>query len=103
MRGLLGADPLRDALEEVVLHHVWFGGAAGFAGDDEQRIGKIDLSLQGADLRWIRRVEHMQLRKTRLPVEGLRQHFGPEARSAHAEHDGVGEALSLYPVREVLI
>src|SRR5258708_38460122 len=29
-----------------------------------------------------------------LLVEGLRQHFRPEARPAHAEHHDVGEVLS---------
>jgi hypothetical protein len=70
-----------------------------FAGDDEQRVGKIDRRLQGADLRRIGRVEHMQLRETGLRGEGFRQHFGPQARSAHAEHHGVVEILALHAVR----
>ncbi len=40
----------RHAGEEIILHHVRFGGAAGFAGDDEQRVGDVDRRLHGADL-----------------------------------------------------
>ena len=38
MAGLVRADRLRDAIEEIILHHVRLGGAAGLAGDDEQRL-----------------------------------------------------------------
>ncbi len=53
MPGLVGADRFRHALEEIILHHVGFGGAAGFAGDDEQGVGNVDRGLQVADLRRI--------------------------------------------------
>ncbi len=53
MAGLVGADGLGDPREEVILHRVGLGGAAGFAGDDEHGIGEIDRALQGANLRGI--------------------------------------------------
>ena len=45
----------------------------------------------------------MQLRKTGLLRKGLGQHFGPEARSAHAEHHGVGEILPLHALGKILV
>ena len=90
LAGLLGADRLGDAGEEIILHDVRLGGAAGLAGDDEQRVGDVDRSLHGADLRGIGRIQHVQFRETGLACKGLRQHFRPQARSAHPEHHGVG-------------
>ena len=60
--GLAGADRLGYAGEEIVLHHVRFGRAAGLAGDDEQGFGDVDRSLKVADLRGVGRVKHVQLR-----------------------------------------
>src|SRR5581483_3229749 len=45
----------------------------------------------------------MQLREAALRRESLGEHFGPEARAAHAEHDGVGEFLALHASREILV
>jgi hypothetical protein len=36
-------------------------------------------------------------------VECLRQHFGTEARSAHPEHHGIAEILSLHAPGKVLV
>ena len=53
MAGLGGADGFRHKLEEIVLHHVRLGGAAGFAGNDEQGFCQVDLGLLAAHLRRI--------------------------------------------------
>ena len=97
MAGLdLRPDRLRDALVEIILHRVRFGGAAGLAGDDEHGVGDVDPGLHRPDLRRIGGIQHVQLREAGLLAEGLGQHLRPEARSAHAEHDGVGEFLALH-------
>ena len=101
--GLVGADGLGHPREEIILHRVGLGGAAGFAGDDEHGVGEVDRGLQGADLRGIGRIQHMQFREAGLLREGLRQHFRTEARSAHAEHHGVGEVLPLHALRIILV
>ena len=101
--GPVGADRLGDAREEVILHHVRLGGAAGLAGDDKECVGEVDRGLHAADLRGIGRIEHMQFRKAGLLRKRLGEHFRPKARSAHAKHDGIGEVLPLHAVREVLV
>ena len=101
--GLVLADRLRHAIVEIILHRVRLGGAAGFAGDDEQRLLDVDCLLHRTHLRRIGGVEHAQFGKARLLREGLRQHFRPEARAAHAEHDGVGEFLALHALRKILV
>jgi hypothetical protein len=45
----------------------------------------------------------MQLREAGLLGEGFRQHLRPEARSAHAEHDGIAEILSLHAAGKILV
>ena len=103
MPGLVGADGLRDAREEIILHHVRLGGAAGLAGDDEQGVGDVDRGLHAAHLRGIGGIQHVKFREAGPLVEGLRQHLRPEARPAHAEHHDVGEVLALHTVRKVLV
>ena len=103
MAGLVLADGLGDAIEEIILHHVRLGGAAGFAGDDEQRVGEIDRILHRAHLRGIGGIEHMQFREAGFLRKGFRQHFRPEARAAHAEHDGIAEILSLHAAGKILV
>ena len=48
-------------------------------------------------------VQDVQFRESGLLVEGLRQHLGSQARSAHPEHHRVGKMLSLDAVGEVLV
>ena len=103
MTGLVLADRFGDAIEEIILHRVRLGGAAGFAGDDEQRVGEIDRILHRAHLRGIGGIEHVQLREAGFFGERFRQHFRPEARSAHAEHDGIAEILSLHAAGKILV
>ncbi|MGY4314565.1 hypothetical protein ACVWW1_003892 [Bradyrhizobium sp. JR3.5] len=103
MAGLVLADRLGHPVEEIVLHHVRLGRAARFGGDDEQRLGDVDILLHRAHLRRIGGVEHVQPREAGLVREGLRQHLRPEARSAHAEHNGVGEVLALHALGEILV
>ena len=45
----------------------------------------------------------MQFREAGLLCEGLGQHFGPEARSAHAEHDRIAEILSFHAMGIILV
>ncbi len=45
----------------------------------------------------------MQFRKARFTRKCLRQHLRAEARSAHAEHDGVAELLPFHALRKVLV
>ena len=90
---LVGADrPLR-ALEEILLQDIRFERAAGLARHDEKRSGGIDLALDGSNLRRVGGVEHQKLGAAVLTPERLGKHLRPEARSAHAEEDDVGEAL----------
>ena len=101
--GLVLANRLCHAVVEIILHRIRLGGAAGLAGYDEQRLGDIDRLLHRAYLRRIGGIEHVQLRKARLSRKSFRQHFGPEARSAHAEHDSIGEFLPLHAARKILV
>src|ERR1019366_4235123 len=57
------AHGLLHALEEILLVDVRFKRAAGFAGDDEERLGEINLLLDALDLRRIGRVEYVQARE----------------------------------------
>ena len=81
-----------DALEEILLEDIGLERAAGFAGNDEQRLREIDLVLEGFDLRGIGGVEHVQLGKPWNLAEGHAQHFRAQARAAHAEQQHVREA-----------
>src|SRR5437879_150036 len=74
--GLVGADRLGNLREEIILHHVRLGGAAGFAGNDEQGFGDVDRSPKMADLPGVGRVEHMQLRESGFWGKRLRQQIG---------------------------
>ena len=103
MSGLAGANRLGNAIEEIVLHRVGLGGAAGFAGDDEQSFGDIDGFFHRADLYGIGRIQHVQFREAGFLRKSFRQHLGAQARSAHAEHDGVGEGLPLHAPRKILV
>ena len=46
--GLVGADRLLHALEEILLVNVGLERAARFAGDDEERLREVDLSFERA-------------------------------------------------------
>ena len=67
---LVRADHLLRALKEILFEDVRFQRAARFAGNDEQRFSNINLVFEGFDLRWIRRIEHMQLRPAADFAEG---------------------------------
>ena len=99
---LVGAHGLLHALEEVLLVDVGFERAAGFAGNDKERFGEVDLFFDAPDLRRIGRVEYVQAREAGRLREGQRQHFRTKAGSAHAEQQNVGEAAALDLVRERL-
>jgi hypothetical protein len=85
----LAAPIALDAVEEIILHHVRLGGAAGLAGNDEQSPGEIDIGFHRAHLCRIGGVEHVQGKPDFLA--NVSASTWAEARAAHAEHDGVGE------------
>jgi hypothetical protein len=95
---------LRRRGEEIILHHVRLGGAAGLAGDDEQRSGDVDRCFPIART-CAGSVESStcSFGKPGFLAQRFRQHFRPEARSAHAEHDRVGEILPLSRAAQILV
>ena len=90
------------ALEEILLEDVGLERAAGLAGDDEERLGEIDLALDGADLRGIGGVEHMQLGESGNRAEGHAHDFGAEAGAAHAQEQRVFETAGAHLRGDVL-
>ena len=82
--------------EEILLEDIRFERGAGFAGDDEQRLGQIDFVFERLDLRRIGGIEHVQFGEAGDLAEGHRQNFRAQARSAHAQQQNVGEASALY-------
>jgi hypothetical protein len=56
------ADDLLSLLEEILFENVWFQRAAGLTGNDEDRLGGIDLLFDGADLRRIGGIEDEKFR-----------------------------------------
>ena len=74
--------------------------AAGFACEQEQRRGGRDRFGRRAYRRRIGRVEHVEPRPAGAHTDDRAQHFGRQARSAHAEQDDVGRSVALHSVRE---
>ena len=91
-RGLLGADRLPHALEEVLLEDVRLERRAGLARDDEDGAGEVELALARAHLRGVGGVEDAQLGMAVTARESERQQLRAEARAAHAEQEHVLEA-----------
>src|SRR5260370_1766012 len=96
MPGFFFSDDCLDPCEEILFVNVGFEGAAGFAGDDEQRALQVDLGFNGFDLRGISGVEDMQLGKSFDLAEGNPQDFRAKARTSHAEQKRVLESSLLY-------
>ncbi len=94
--GFVRADGLLRPFEEILLENIGLERGAGLAGDDEQRLGQVDLVLDRLDLRRIGGIEHMQLRKARDLAEGHCQHVGAQTGAAHAQQQDVGEVFLLY-------
>ena len=101
LAGLLASAQGRDALEEIVQQNVGLERAAGFRRHDHQCLTKVERRLGRGNLRRIGAVEHVQLRPARLGPECLGKDFGREARTAHAEEQRVGIALSLHMRGEI--
>ena len=77
-----------DQIEEIGSQQLRLHRRTGFAGDDEQGARRVDRCGDRADLAGVAAVEHMQRRMTRGAAQHSADHFGAEARSAHAEqHD----------------
>ena len=92
LRGLLGADRLPHALEEVLLEDVRLERRAGLARDDEDGAGEVELVLARAHLRRVGGVEDAQLRMALAAREREREQLRAEARATHAEQEHVLEA-----------
>src|SRR5579871_291409 len=103
MRSGVALHRLADASEKILHHHVRLGRAAGLAGDDEQGFVELQHRLDPVYLRGIGRVENLQARKARGFAKCFGKYLGPEARAAHAEHNGVREASVLHPPGERLV
>ena len=100
--GLVRTAHRAGAVEEIIHEDIGLERAAGFAGDDEQRLGEVDRLFDGLDLRRIGAVEHVEARPAGLIAEGFAQHFRPQARPAHAQQHDIGEAALLYLRRKAL-
>ena len=98
---LSAAHGLLHALEEILLVDVGFECAAGFAGNDKERFGEVNLFFDASDLRRIGRVEYVQAREARGLRIGQREHFRTKAGSAHAKQQYVGEPGALDLVGQV--
>ena len=64
---------LLHALEEILLVNVRLEGAAGFAGDDEERLGEVDFLFDVLDLRRVGGVKNVQAREAWSLPEGERE------------------------------
>src|SRR5208282_495209 len=60
---------LLHALEEILLEDIGFERASGLARYDEKSLRDVELAIDGADLRRVRRVEHQDLGETLNPAE----------------------------------
>ena len=76
---VIAAHGLLHALEEVLLVDIGLEGAAGFAGNDEERFGEVNLFLDAPDLRRVGRVQYMQAREAWGLPECQREHFWTKA------------------------
>ncbi len=83
--GFLLTNGFLHACEEILFIDVGFERAAGFAGDDEERVLQIDLCFDRLDLRGIGGIENVQLGKSVDFTEGEPQDFRAKARASHAE------------------
>ena len=99
--GLIQASHRGDTVVKIFHENVGFQGAAGFGGDDEQRRAEIDRPFERPDLFGIGAVQHVEARPTRLPSEGLAEHFRPQARPSHPQQDNVGEPALLHLLSKV--
>ena len=63
---------------------------------------EIDVAREILDLLRIGGIEDVKFWKSRRRAEACRQHFGPEARSAHAHEQHVGKILRAHLAGEFL-
>ena len=91
LAGLVRADGLGYAIEEILLEDVRLERAAGFARHDENRLRDIDCGFDGLDLRGIGGIEHVKFGEAGDIAERELEDFDAEARSAHAEQHRVLE------------
>src|SRR5260370_4548411 len=89
--GLPLANERNDLRPEIIEEDVGLERSARLAGHDEQRALQIDPVLQRADLLGIGGVEYVKCRSAGSRAQRSRQHFGAQARSAHAEQQNVAK------------
>ncbi len=107
-----GAHCFFHALVEILFEDVWFEGAAGFAGNDENRFGDVYVLFNRANLCGIGGIEDVELRMARNIPVGLLENFDTEAGTAHAQEHSVlksslvnfvGNLLELAFVRNLIV
>ena len=76
---------LPDPVEEILFQDIGFQGAAGLAGDDEERSGQVDRGFETVDLAWVGGVQDVKFRVSLLLAEGRGQNFGKEAGTSHSQ------------------
>ena len=83
--GLLRAHGFRISSKKILLEDIGLQRGAGFAGDNHQRLGQVDLVAGGHHLRRVGGVDDAQRGKAGLLAKGGGQHLGAEAGAAHAQ------------------
>ena len=94
--GLVRAHGVFHLLKKILLQDVRFQRGAGFAGHNYKRFLQVQLAANRLHLRRIGRVHNVQCGKARLLPEGLGQHLGAEAGTAHAQEKNRLETASLH-------
>jgi hypothetical protein len=79
--------------KKIIHQYTRLERCAGLAGDDEQRMRKVDAVLEAAHLLGIGGVEHVQFGMPGSGSQAIGQNVGAEARSAHAQQQHIGEML----------
>ena len=92
----VGADRLAHAIPEIRFEDVRLQRSAGLARHDHQGFRQVDRVLERLDLLRVGAVQHVKLRPAGTLSERFAEHFGAEARSAHAEQQDVGEPFRLH-------
>ncbi len=94
------ADSLRREVVKVFEKRKSLHRPAGFRRNEEQRLGEIQSLRVRGDGLGIGAVEHGEIEKARPHTKGETKDFRREARAAHAEQQGVREALGAHFVHK---
>ena len=82
-------------LPEVVEGRQRLDRPAGLRGDDEERLGDVDLGLDVAHGVGVGRVQHVQDQPVGVRAERAPEDLRRQRRAAHAEHDRLGQAVGV--------